>query len=111
MGGYRGGNFGGGGGFNMQSLMQQAKKMQEDMQKAQEELENTEVEASVGSGIVTMVMNGKKQLKSVKIKPEAVDPEDVEMLEDLILACFNEVSAKAEELAESKMPQGLGGLM
>ena len=111
MGGYRGGNFGGGGGFNMQSLMQQAKKMQEDMQKAQEELENTEVEASVGSGIVTMVMNGKKQLKSVKIKPEAVDPEDVEMLEDLILACYNEVSAKAEELAESKMPQGLGGLM
>ena len=111
MGGYRGGNFGWGGGFNMQSLMQQAKKMQEDMQKAQEELENTEVEASVGSGIVTMVMNGKKQLKSVKIKPEAVDPEDVEMLEDLILACFNEVSAKAEELAESKMPQGLGGLM
>lgn len=111
MGGYRGGNFGGGGGFNMQSLMQQAKKMQEDMQKAQEELENTEVEASVGSGIVTMVMNGKKQLKSVKIKPEAVDPDDVEMLEDLILACFNEVSAKAEELAESKMPQGLGGLM
>ena len=111
MGGYRGGNFGGGGGFNMQSLMQQAKKMQEDMQKAQEELENTEVEASVGSGIVTMVMNGKKQLKSVKIKPEAVDPEDVEMLEDLILACFNEVSAQAEELAESKMPQGLGGLM
>ena len=111
MGGYRGGNFGGGGGFNMQSLMQQAKRMQEDMQKAQEELENTEVEASVGSGIVTMVMNGKKQLKSVKIKPEAVDPDDVEMLEDLILACFNEVSAKAEELAESKMPQGLGGLM
>ena len=111
MGGYRGGNFGWGGGFNMQSLMQQDKKMQEDMQKAQEELENTEVEASVGSGIVTMVMNGKKQLKSVKIKPEAVDPEDVEMLEDLILACFNEVSAKAEELAESKMPQGLGGLM
>lgn len=111
MGGFRGGNFGGGGGFNMQSLMQQAKKMQEDMQKAQEELENTEVEASVGSGMVTMVMNGKKELKSVKIKREAVDPDDVEMLEDLILACFREVSSKAEELAESKMPQGLGGLM
>ena len=111
MGGYRGNGFGGGGGFNMQSLMQQAKKMQEDMEKAQEELANTDVEATVGSGMVTMVMNGKKELKQVKIKKEAVDPDDVELLEDLIKACFNEVSAKADELAQSKMPQGLGGLM
>ena len=100
-----------GGGFNMQSLMQQAKKMQEDMQKAQEELETAVVEASVGGGMVTISMNGKKEIKSVKIKPEAVDPEDIEMLEDLLVAGFNEASAKADELASQKMPQGLNGLM
>lgn len=110
MGNYGGKGFGGGG-FNMQNLMQQAKKMQEDMQRAQEELANEEVEATVGSGMVTMIMSGKKQLKSVKLKKEVVDPDDIEMLEDLLVACFNEVSAKADELAESKMPQGLNGLM
>jgi nucleoid-associated protein EbfC len=106
---YRGGF--GGGGFNMNNLMQQAKKMQEDMQKAQEELENATVEASVGGGMVTVVMNGKKVVKSVKIKKEAVDPEDVEMLEDLVLAAFNEACTKADELYQAKMPQGLNGLM
>ena len=110
MGGYRGGNFGGGGGFNMQSLMQQAKKMQEDMQKAQEELENTEVEASVGSGIVTMVMNGKKQLKSVKIKPEAVDPEDVEMLSDIVIGAVNEALRNAAKEKEDALSAISGGL-
>ena len=107
------GNFKGGfgGGFNMQSLMQQAKKMQEDMQKAQEELENAEVVATVGGGMVEITMTGKKELKSVKLKKEAVDPDDIEMLEDLLVAGFNEALSKADELANEKMPQGLNGLM
>lgn len=107
------GNFKGGfgGGFNMQSIMQQAKKMQEDMQKAQEELENAEVTASVGGGMVEITMTGKKELKSVKLKKEAVDPDDIEMLEDLLVAGFNEALTKADELASEKMPQGLNGLM
>lgn len=109
MGNFRGGF--GGGGFNMQSLMKQAQKMQEDMQKAQEELENTNVEASVGGGMVTIVMTGKKVVKSVKLKKEAVDPDDIEMLEDLIVAGINEASAKVDELTSEKMPAGLDGLM
>lgn len=109
MGNFRGGM--GGGGFNMQSLMQQAKKMQEDMQKAQEELENAEIVATVGGGMVEITMNGKKELKSVKLKKEVVDPEDIELLEDLLVAGFNEALAKADEMASAKMPQGLNGLM
>jgi len=109
MGSYKGGF--GGGGFNMQSLMQQAKKMQEDMQKAQEELESAEIVSTVGGGMVTITMNGKKEVKSVKLKKEVVDPDDIEMLEDLLVAGFNEAIAKAEELASQKMPQGLNGLM
>ena len=107
------GNFKGGfgGGFNMQSLMQQAKKMQEDMQKAQEELENAEVVATVGGGMVEITMTGKKEIKSVKLKKEVVDPDDIEMLEDLLVAGFNEAIEKADELANEKMPQGLNGLM
>ena len=107
------GNFKGGfnGGFNMQSLMQQAKKMQEDMQKAQEELENAEVVATVGGGMVEITMTGKKEIKSVKLKKEVVDPDDIEMLEDLLVAGFNEALNKADELASEKMPQGLNGLM
>lgn len=107
------GSFKGGfnGGFNMQSLMQQAKKMQEDMQKAQEELENAEVVATVGGGMVEITMTGKKELKSVKLKKEVVDPDDIEMLEDLLVAGFNEALAKVDEIASEKMPQGLNGLM
>ncbi len=73
------------------------------MQKAQEELENSEVEAEVANGMVKVVMSGKKQLKSISLKPEAVDPDDIEMLEDLIVSAVNKATEKVEELTADKM--------
>lgn len=112
-GGYRGGGFGGG--MNMNALMQQAKKMQEQMVKAEEELANAEVEGKAGGDMVTVVMNGKKEIKSIKLSKTAVDPDDVEMLEDLIIVAIKDATAKAEALANDKLPMGgmggLGGLM
>jgi len=99
-----------GGGMNMQAMMKQAKKLEEDMKKAQEELEETEIEAEAPGGLVSVVMNGKKRLLQVKIKPEAVDPDDLEMLEDLILAAYNIAHDDAEELEKEILPQGMGGL-
>ena len=107
---YYGGGFGGG--MNMNALMQQAKKMQEQMQKAQEELENAEIVGKAGGEMVKVVMNGKKEIKAIKLDRTAVDPDDVEMLEDLIIVAIKDATAKAEELANSKMPMGgMGGLM
>jgi DNA-binding YbaB/EbfC family protein len=83
------------GGGNMQKLMKQAQKMQSDMAKLQEELGSMTVEASSGGGMVTVVANGKQDIVSVKIKPEAVDPDDVEMLEDLLLAAITEARGRA----------------
>ena len=101
-----------GGGMNMNALMQQAKKMQEQMLKAQEELENTEVVGKAGGEMVAVTMNGKKEIKSIKLDRTAVDPDDVEMLEDLIIVAIKDATAKAEELAKDKMPMGgMGGLM
>ncbi len=102
-----------GGGMNMNALMQQAKRMQEQMLKAQEELETAEVEGKAGGEMVKVVMNGKKEIKAIKLDRTAVDPDDVEMLEDLIIAAINDASAKAEELSKDKMGPmgGLGGLM
>ena len=101
-----------GGGMNMNALMQQAKKMQEQMAKAQEELENAEIEGKAGGEMVKVIMNGKKEIKSIKLDKTAVDPDDVEMLEDLIIVAIKDASAKAEELANEKMPMGgMGGLM
>ena len=102
-----------GGGMNMNALMQQAKKMQEQMLKAQEELDNAEVVDKAGGEMVTIVMNGKKEIKSIKLDKTAVDPDDIEMLEDLIIAAINDATNKAEELSKEKMgPMGnLGGLM
>jgi DNA-binding YbaB/EbfC family protein len=97
------GRFGGMGGMNMQQMMKQAKQMQESMKKAQEELENAEVEGAAAGGMVVVKLNGKKKLLSISIKPEAVDPDDVEMLEDLIMAAFNEAFDKADELYAQKM--------
>lgn len=103
MAGYKG-NFGGfGGGNQMQQLMKQAQKMQEQIKEAQEELEEAEIEGSSGGGMVTVIVNGKKVIKSLQIKPECVDPEDVEMLEDLIIAALNEAYGKADEMYEEKM--------
>lgn len=105
----KGGGFPGWGG-NMQQMLKQAQKMQQDMARIQQELENTEIEASSGGGLVTVTITGKKELKSVSIKREAVDPDDVEMLEDLILVAVNEAMRKAEEQAEAKMAGIAGGL-
>lgn len=102
-----------GGGMNMNALMQQAKKMQEQMMKAQEELDSAEVVGKAGGDMVTVTMNGKKEMKSIKLSKTAVDPDDVEMLEDLIVAAYNDAFKKAEDLYKDKMgPMGnLGGLM
>ena len=98
-----------GGGMNMNALMQQAKKMQDQMLKAQEELENAEVVGKAGGEMVSVTMNGKGVIKSIKLDKTAVDPDDVEMLEDLIIVAINDAKAKADELAKDKMP--MGGLM
>lgn len=95
--------FGGFGGGQMQQLMKQAQKMQEEMQKAQTELEEAEIEGTVAGGTVKVVVSGKKVLRSVSIDPSVIDPEDNEMLEDLILAAYNDAAAKADALYEQKM--------
>lgn len=102
------GGFPGGMG-NMQNLMKQAQQMQVQMQKMQEELEVKEFEGTAG-GVVTAVVNGKKELKSLTIKPEAVDPDDVEMLEDLVLTAINSAMKVANDETESKMGKLTGGM-
>lgn len=100
-------------GGNMGNLMKQAQKMQKDMEKLQAELQERSVEASVGGGAVTVVATGKKEIKEITIKPEVVDPDDVEMLQDLILSAVNEAIRKADEMVNSEMGKitgGLGGL-
>ena len=96
-------------GGNMGNLMKQAEKMQKDMQKMQAELEERLVEASSGGGAVSVVVSGKKELTEITIKPEAVDPEDVEMLQDLILAAVNEALRKADDMVSSEMKKITGG--
>lgn len=107
------GHGGFGGGMNMNALMQQAKKMQEQMLKAQEELENTEIIGKAGGEMVVVTMTGKKEIKSIKLSKTAVDPDDIEMLEDLILVAIKDANAKADEMSKDKMGPmgGLGGLM
>lgn len=104
----------GGGGPNMQQMMKQAQKLQADLLKAQEELAETEVVATAGGGMVEIVMTCDRKLSSISIKPEAVDPDDVEMLEDLIVAAYNEASALVEQEHERVMGPfsgGMGGLL
>ena len=107
--GFNSRGMGGMGGMNM-NMLKQAQKMQQDMLKAQEELESKEYEATAGGGVVTAVVNGKRELISVEIDPEAVDPEDVEMLQDLIVAAVNEGLRKAAEDAAGQMQRLTGGL-
>lgn len=95
---------------NMNQMMKQVKKMQEQMLKAQEELANKTVEGSAGGGAVTVTANGHKKLLSVVIKPEAVDPDDVEMLQDLVLTAVNDALAKADELISQDMSRFVGGM-
>ncbi len=105
-GGYRGPM---GGGMNM-NTMKQVQKMQQDMLKMQEEMETAQYEATVGGGTVTAVVNGKHEVLRVTIAPEAVDPDDVEMLQDLLVAAVNEAMRKAEEAANRSMAKLTGGL-
>ena len=106
--------FGGfGGGANMQQLMRQAQKLQEQMTKAQEDIEAREFSAQVGGGMVSVTVNGKHELTGIQIKPECLDPEDVEMLQDLVMAAVNEALRKGEANREetmNKMAPGMGGM-
>ena len=106
----RGGFPGMGGGMNMQNMMRQAQQMQQNIAKMQAELEEREVETSAGGGVVKVVVTGKKVLKSIEIAPAAVDPDDVEMLQDLVLAAVNEALEKAEEMVQTEMAKVTGGM-
>lgn len=98
------GGFGGFGPQNLQSLMKQAQKMQADMEKAKEEIKQTEVTGVSGGGMVSVVLTGEKKVKKINLKPEIVDPDDVEMLEDLILAAFNDGLSQIEKIEAEKLP-------
>ena len=106
---YKGGFGGFGGGNQMQNLMRQAQKMQEEMQKAQAELEETEIEGTSGGGLVKVTMTAKKVVTNVSINPDAVDLDDITMLEDLLVAALNDGYAKADEVYTEKMG-AFGGL-
>ncbi|MCR5053559.1 MAG: YbaB/EbfC family nucleoid-associated protein [Lachnospiraceae bacterium] len=107
----RGGFPGGMGGMgNMNNLMKQAQKMQRQMEEAQKEMEEKEFTATAGGGVVEIVASGKKEIKSVKIDPEAVDPEDVETLEDMIMVAVNDVMHQIDAVTESSMGRFTGGM-
>lgn len=103
------------GGFNMpnmnrKNMMKEIEKLQKQMEEAQEKVDNLEVTASAGGGIVEVTVNGKNEVKNVKIDPEALDPEDVEMLEDMILVCVNDALNQVKEKSENEMGKLTGGL-
>ena len=100
----------GGGPGNMQSMLKQAQKMQEDMANLQAELEEREYEVAAGGGVVNVKINGKKEILSVKIEPEVVDPDDIETLEDLITAAVNEAIKKVETVSQSEMSKITGSM-
>ncbi len=107
--GGRGGMGGMGGGMNM-NMIRQAQKMQQDMLKMQQELQEKEYSAAAGGGVVTAVVNGKHEVKSLTIDPDAVDPDDVEMLQDMIVAAVNEAMRAADSDASSSMQRLTGGM-
>jgi len=98
------------GGFNMQGLMKQAQKMQEKIQKAQDELKDKTVDCSVGGGIIKVVFNGAQEMVSIEINKEAVDPDDVGTLQDLVLSAVNAGLAKSKEMVQEEMGQITGGM-
>ena len=102
----------GAGGFDLNSLMKQAQQMQADMAEAQEKLKDEVVEASAGGGMVKVKMSGDLRLLEISIQPEAIDPEDAELLQDMVTAAVNEAIRSAQELAASRMGgiAGLGGI-
>lgn len=95
---------------NMNQMLKQVQKMQADMMKAQEALANETVEASTGGGMVTVTITGDLQVKDIRIDPEAIDPEDPELLQDMVLAAVNEAIRQAQELAATKMGGATGGM-
>ena len=107
--GYGRGMPGMGGGMNM-NMIKQAQKMQQDMLRMQQELQEKEYQAASGGGVVTAVVNGKHELRNLTIDPEAVDPEDVEMLQDMIVAAVNEAMRAAEQDSAATMQGLTGGL-
>ncbi|MCC8077622.1 MAG: YbaB/EbfC family nucleoid-associated protein [Oscillospiraceae bacterium] len=106
-GGFRGGGYGG---MNQAQMMKQAQKMQQELLKMQQELEQAEYSAAAGGGAVTATVSGKRELTALKIDPETLDPEDVEMLEDMVIAAVNEALRKAEDSANQNMSKLTGGL-
>ncbi|MFT8350424.1 YbaB/EbfC family nucleoid-associated protein [Clostridium saccharoperbutylacetonicum] len=106
----KGGFPGGFGGGNMNNLMKQAQKLQKQMEDMQKDIELKEFEASVGGGAVVVKINGKKEVTAINIKPEVVDPDDVEMLQDLVLSAVNEAIKKAEDETANKMGKLTGGM-
>ena len=95
---------------NMQGMMKKVQKMQAEMLKMQEELKTRTVETTVGGGALTIVANGKKEIESINIKPEALDPDDVEMLQDMIVSGVNEALRKIDEMTEREMSKITGGM-
>ena len=106
----RGGFSGGGSAMRQQQMQQTLLKMQQDMAAAQEAVENASFTASVGGGVVQATVSGKKELTALTVKPEAVDPEDVEMLQDLVISAVNEALRQADEAMNSSMQSFTGGL-
>ena len=110
-GGFPGG-MGGFGGMNIGNLMKEAKKMQADMEKSQEELAQKEFDATAGGGAISVKVSGEKTIKEIKIQKDVVDPDDVEMLEDLILTCVNEALRKVDEAQSAQLGKfNIPGLM
>ena len=99
-----------GGGANMNNMMKQVKKMQAEMEKAQQDIEEKEFESTSGGGVVTATVNGKKELIALKIDEDVIDPEDSEMLEDLVIAAVNDALNKADEYSGQTMGKLTGGL-
>lgn len=97
-------------GGNINQMMKQAKKMQEQIEKMQEELQERVIETTAGGGAIKVKVNGKQQLLEIKIKPEVVDPEDIEMLEDLVLAAVNDGIKKSQDMVSSEMAKITGGI-
>lgn len=99
-----------GGQASMQKQLQQVQQMQRKMEEMQQELEDKEIEATAGGGAVSVTVNGKKQITAIQLKPEVVDPEDIEMLQDLIMVAANEALRQMEELSQNEMGKLTGGL-
>lgn len=95
---------------NMGNMMKQVQKMQKQMEKAQEELKDKTVQGTAGGGMVTITANGQKQILDIQIKPEAVDPDDVDMLQDLVLAAMNDTLKQVDELVSKDMGKFTGGM-